>query len=129
MKHNSVDIRSFELDVRLVDGAERSYRYRSDGGAETAHMTTRECLGERERRSEIAAMESVRTLLAQVDPTPRMTRAELLQRLHHALHLNAASIEHLDVAVEFSNGFAMKAREHESLRASWHRHAELTDVP
>ena len=80
MQTSPNEVRKFELEVRLRDGSEREYD----------------------------SVEETKRILAAVDPSPRMSERELLERARAALRMGDA-IDHLEVEVEFADGTEIEA--------------------
>lgn len=128
MQTNPIDVRKFELGVRMTDGALQKFDYRNEGDNVYAAVTKREFLGKKTKRFDHAAFEAISALLADVAPTPGMPRTELLERSRSALHLDDASIEHLGVDVEFADGSEIEAESTKGFWESWERHANLSGL-
>lgn len=129
MNTQPIEVRKFELDVRLVDGAERNYDFENDRDTVYASLTTREALGKRQKWQEDESATVVSQLLDEISPSPHMTEYELLQRTRAALHMDDSDILRLDVDVQFADGSEIEAESVKRFRDSWIRHAELNGLP
>jgi len=126
---NPVEIRKFELDLRLVDGAQRFYDYHSDSDCVSASLVTRECLGKRQAWAEPESIDAVSHLLEDIAPLPRMSEYELLERARAGLHIDNSDILRLAVDVEFSDGSKVGAQTAKTFLDAWNRHSELSSLP
>jgi len=129
MATHPIQIRKFELDVRLVDGAERSYDFENDSDCTYASLTTREALGKRQQWHDADSAAAVGQMLDEIAPAPRMSEYELLERARAALHMDDSNIQRLDVDVRFADGSEIEAESVKRFRDSWIRHAELNGLP
>lgn len=109
MEISPVNIRKFELEVKLRDGSKHEYDYKRKKEHVSAKVKIRDKDGTRSTQTDQAGVETTEKLLAEVAPTPQMTEAELLSRSRNALHLSDDVIDHLEVEVEFVDGTEIEA--------------------
>ena len=126
---NPVEVRKFELDLRLVNGAQRFYDYSSDRDIVSASLVTRESLGSRQAWDEAESVDAVSHLLEDIAPSPKMSEYELLERARSGLHVDNSDILRLAVDVEFSDGSKVEAESAKTFLDAWNRHCELSSLP
>lgn len=108
MQTSPNEVRKFELEVRLRDGSEREYDYKYKNAHVSAKVKLRDANGLKTTQNEHASVEETKRILAAVDPSPRMSERELLERARAALRMGDA-IDHLEVEVEFADGTEIEA--------------------
>ena len=104
-----MEVRKFELEVKLTDGSKREYDYRKKGDQVSATVTIRAKVGKKTKQGDQAGVEAVERLLSEVAPSPQMSEGELLRRSRGALHVSDDAIDYLEVEVEFSDGTEIEA--------------------
>lgn len=109
MEISPVNIRKFELEVKLRDGSKHEYDYKRRKEHVSAKVKIRDKDGTRSTQKDQAGIEAIEKLLAEVGPSPQMTEAELLSRARNALHVSDDAIDHMEVEVEFADGTEIEA--------------------
>ena len=109
------DIREFEIELELKDGARRKYKYKTvHGGTTRAKITSRKAGGEKTVDRDERTVQEVEKLIAQMRISKDMSEDQLLETACSALQLRKEDVEHLDVEVEFADGTEIKAERSKS---------------
>lgn len=109
MQVSPVDVRKFELEVELSNGAKREYEYRKKDGRASAKVKMRDNEGRKAKQDDQVGLEAAERLLSELSPSPGMPEDELLQRAREALQLGDDAIRKLEVEVEFADGSEIEA--------------------
>lgn len=109
MQINPVDVKSFELEVKLRDGGKQEYDYHKKRDHVSARVKKWDMSGKKTEQKDEAGIKTVENVLAELSPSPDMSKDELLVRSRSALALEESAIEHLEVEIEFADGREIEA--------------------